>query len=271
MSGLLRILSDVTAITPPSAGSAPATADDARTAARWASVLDLARGRSAELGVEDLAEQAGYSPFHFSRLFTTRYRVSPGRYLTALRIDAAKRMLLADETLPVVDVATEVGFDSLSSFSRRFRAGVGLPPASLRRLADQVAGRPVRPFTITGDGAGAIAVGLDLPAGFSPRGDPSVWVGWYPHPAPIGLPRAGMLLRGRLDARLPLCPGAPFLLGFAVPAHASVEEQLVPAAPVVAVHPAPLLAAGAVTLRFGAQDGSSPVPLLSALPSLRRP
>ncbi|WP_240613438.1 helix-turn-helix transcriptional regulator [Brachybacterium endophyticum] len=242
--------------------------DDPRAQARWASVLALARSEAAVLGVEDLADHAGYSPFHFSRLFTARYGLGPGRYLTALRIDAAKRMLLGDDAA-VIDVATEVGFDSLSSFSRRFRDSVGVPPGALRRLADRVADVPPRPFALSPDApAHQVSVHLELPAAFSSRGDASVWVGWYPHPAPIGLPRAGVLARGERTLHLPLCPGAPFLLGFAVPAQASVEEHLIPADPVVAVHPAAVVPGDAVVLRFAPQGAMSPVPLLSALPVL---
>ncbi|MFQ6485264.1 helix-turn-helix transcriptional regulator [Brachybacterium epidermidis] len=94
-----------------------------------ASVLELARSAAPTLTATDLADQAGYSPFHFSRLFTARLGIGPGQYLTALRIDAAKRLLLSDSD-PVVDVATAVGFDFLSSFSRRFRETVGVPRAS---------------------------------------------------------------------------------------------------------------------------------------------
>ena len=88
---------------------------------RFSSVLRLAHENAATLDVADLAEHAGYSPFHFTRLFGARMGIGPGQYLTALRIDAAKRMLLAGDDA-VIDVAAAVGFDSLSSFGRRFRS-----------------------------------------------------------------------------------------------------------------------------------------------------
>lgn len=240
----------------------------ALTEERWASVLDAAHEHAAMLTVADLADVAGYSPFHFSRVFAAHVGIGPGQYLTALRIDAAKRLLLADPW-PVVDVAAEVGFDSLSSFSRRFRDTVGVPPAHLRRLADRIGDRPPRPFSMLSVSRAAVHVVLDLPADLGSRADPSVWVGWYPQPAPIGLPRSGVLVSGRTDVDLPLCDGAPFLLGFAVAAQADPWEQLVPSAPVVAAHPLPVVGPGRLTLHFGVQ-GTRRMPMLSALPSLCR-
>lgn len=230
--------------------------------------VEFAIKRRGLLTARDLADHAGYSPFHFSRLFLARTGIGPGQYLSALRIDAAKRLLLADRD-PVIDVAAAVGFDSLSSFSRRFKESVGVAPARLRRLADEVADRPPRPFALVPDAPASACVRLELPAQFSPRGDASVWIGWYPQPAPIGLPSAGMLAAGVPEVSLPLAPSAPYLLGFAVEAHSDAPEQLVPARPMVAVHPSPITGPCEVTLRFAAATPGQ-VPLLSALPVLCR-
>lgn len=232
-----------------------------------ASSTRLARERAADLSVADLADHAGYSPFHFARLFARHVGIGPGQYLTALRIDRAKQLLLT-ETESVIDVATAVGFDSLSSFSRRFRSTVGVPPAQLRRLADRISDKPPRPFSLLSPGIECVRVTIELPADFSPRGDAALWVGWYPHPAPIGLPLSGALISGVTEVSMPLCPGAPFLLGFAVPAQADPMAQLVPPEPMVGVHPAPLTASADVTLRFETSPTARRMPLLTALPSL---
>ena len=240
-----------------------------RSEDRFSSVLRLAHENAATLDVADLAEHVGYSPFHFTRIFTAHLGIGPGQYLTALRIDEAKRMLLAGDDA-VIDVAAAVGFESLSSFSRRFRSTVGVTPGQLRRLAHHVADRPPRPFTLLRPHHGTVRVRLVLPEEVQRRGDASVWVGWYPQPAPIGLPLSGVLVSGVSRLALPLCEAAPFLLGFAVPAHADPLEVLVPSRPLAAVHPAPLTTPGEVTLEFSAGEPALRPPLLSALPSLRR-
>ncbi|WP_431813776.1 helix-turn-helix transcriptional regulator [Kocuria sp. cx-455] len=240
------------------------------TVEQWTSVFDLAAAQAPTLNVGDLAAHAGYSPFHFSRVFSAHVGIGPGQYLTALRIDAAKRLLLSDRD-PVIDIATAVGFDSLSSFSRRFRSAVGITPGQLRHLADVIGDRQPRPFMVPAPGPGTATVRLEIPIPFAPRGEALIWVGWFPLPVPIGLPHAGALVSGATRVRLPLCEGAPYLLGFAVAAQADPLEQLVPAAPVVAAHPHPITGACEVTLRFGPQGAARRVPLLAALPSLCPP
>lgn len=236
--------------------------------ARWASALDLARRTPQDVSVADLADEARYSPFHFTRLFTQRTGIGPGQYLIAQRIDAAKRLLLTED-LPVIDVATAVGFESVSSFSRRFKQTVGVTPGALRQLADRVADHPPQPFALLPPSPDVVRVHLDVPEEACRRGDPSLWVGWYPVPAPIGLPRGGILARSMPSVDLPLSPGAPFLLAFAVRAEADVLDQLTPTAPLVAAHPDPLTASAEVTLTLRVAD-STGVPMLSALPSLCR-
>ncbi|MDY7107265.1 MAG: helix-turn-helix transcriptional regulator [Planctomycetota bacterium] len=58
---------------------------------------------------------------------------SPSSFLSLLRIDGAKRLLL-DTAESVTAICYEVGFQSLSSFSRRFKELVGLSPRDFRTL-----------------------------------------------------------------------------------------------------------------------------------------
>ncbi|MYM19163.1 helix-turn-helix domain-containing protein [Brevibacterium sp. 5221] len=217
------------------------------------------------IGWEDAAAHVGYSAFHFSRMFARRTAMSPGRYLAVLRFHAAKRLLLAADD-DVVDVCTAVGFASHATFTRRFAAVVGTPPARFRRLADALAERSTQPFAIGASTGPAVRVSLRLPER-GLRRPWHVWLGWYPEPVPIGLPTAGVLVEGDDDVELPLCPGAPHLLGFAVDPTAEALAQLAPDAPLVSGWPRPLRAPAAVTLTFAAPPRPA-VPLLSALPSL---
>lgn len=232
-------------------------------------VVALARERCAEgLTVADLADAAGYSPYHFTRLFARSIRMSPGQYLTALRIDAAKRLLLSCDDA-VIDVATAVGFDSLSSFSRRFSATVGVPPARLRRLAHEVADAPLRPFRLGDQRHPRVRVRMHVPDAVRPAPQVQIWAGWFPQPAPIGMPSSGVLLDAADEVELPLHPGNPWLLANVLPAHADPGEQIAPAEPIVAVHPRPVTAPCTITLYFS--PANSTVPILTALPGLRRP
>jgi len=93
---------------------------------------DAIHARYAEpLRLDQLAREAALSPFHFLRIFRSAFGETPHQYLTRVRIEAAKRLLLADA--PVTDVCFEVGFQSLGSFSALFARRVGAPPSAFRR------------------------------------------------------------------------------------------------------------------------------------------
>ena len=70
--------------------------------------------------LDDLAFQAGFSKYHFSRLFKQFTGISYYDYLTEQRIAYAERLLLTP-SISIADVAMESGFNSLSSFNRIFK------------------------------------------------------------------------------------------------------------------------------------------------------
>ena len=94
------------------------------------------------LTVDDLARTAMFSKFHFSRVFQRMTGLSPGRFLSALRIAEAKR-LLRSTSLTVADISHQVGYNSVGTFSTRFHSSVGMSPREYRR-GDEVraAARP---------------------------------------------------------------------------------------------------------------------------------
>lgn len=100
------------------------------------------------LTVDDLARAAMFSKFHFTRVFQRTTGVSPGRFLSALRLQQAKRLLVST-SLSVVDISVQVGYNSVGTFSSRFSRSVGMSPTVYRRLrghAPQIAVNP-RPAT----------------------------------------------------------------------------------------------------------------------------
>jgi AraC family transcriptional regulator len=86
------------------------------------------------LSLTDIAQSAILSRFHFSRIFKDATGVPPGRFLSAVRIYQAKRMLATTST-NVTDISFAVGFNSLGSFTNHFTDSVGISPSRFRRLA----------------------------------------------------------------------------------------------------------------------------------------
>jgi AraC-like DNA-binding protein len=83
------------------------------------------------LDVPALAKIALMSPTHFTREFRATFGETPHRYLQRRRIERAMA-LLRNPAATVTEVVGEVGFESLGTFSRTFRAIVGLSPTEYR-------------------------------------------------------------------------------------------------------------------------------------------
>jgi AraC family transcriptional regulator len=83
------------------------------------------------LTLNELAAEVFVSPFHFSRIFARVTGVTPGRYLTAVRLFEAKRLLLTT-SLTVSDIVCSVGYSSVGTFTSRFTRGVGMTPTQYR-------------------------------------------------------------------------------------------------------------------------------------------
>lgn len=138
-----------------------------------------------ELTADDMARTAMYSKFHFSRVFRQVTGVSPGRFLSALRFQEAKR-LLASTSLSVAEISNRVGYSSLGTFSTRFKSSVGVTPTEYRRGGG--CWPPERVAGVTGNGHRPAAgepcrtVSGEIWSGMDECGP--TFVGAFPDPVP---------------------------------------------------------------------------------------
>jgi AraC-like DNA-binding protein len=107
-------------------------ARDRRRAVETALWIDAHSHRQIDL--EHAAAQAGISPFHFLRLFSSVLGVTPHQYLVRSRLRHAAR-LLADDDTSITDVAYDVGFGDLSNFVRTFHRAAGVSPRRFREAS----------------------------------------------------------------------------------------------------------------------------------------
>jgi AraC-like DNA-binding protein len=91
------------------------------------------------VGVAEAARAACLSPFHFHRLFAAFHGTTPHQYLTRLRLERARTLLLRGDAT-VVDVALECGFESVGSFTTLFKRTFGTTPGKITSRADRATG-----------------------------------------------------------------------------------------------------------------------------------
>lgn len=112
----------------------PPTRAPSLDAKRLKRVLDFIEAHLAsDLSLNDLADKACLSPFHFSRLFRKAIGLPPWRYVTDRRIRAAQKMLALDQS-SLVQIALDTGFGSQANFTRAFRKASGMTPGQYRAL-----------------------------------------------------------------------------------------------------------------------------------------
>ena len=93
-------------------------------------------------GVDELAKRLEVSAAHLGRVFTKKTGVSPGKYITRVRVEYAK-LLLRDPDTTISYVAEASGFANANYFAKVFRRETGLSPT------EYLAGAPRRPAAHT--------------------------------------------------------------------------------------------------------------------------
>jgi AraC-like DNA-binding protein len=88
---------------------------------------------SEELTLESAAKIANFSKFHFSHVFKKYTGMSFHQHLQSKRIAHAELLLLNPET-PVIDIALNSGFSTLSTFNHAFKKIKNCTPSEYRKL-----------------------------------------------------------------------------------------------------------------------------------------
>lgn len=161
--------------------------------------------------LESIAKSAMCSPFHFNRVFRQMLGLTPTHFLSALRLQTAKRLLLTTN-LSVIDVCFEAGYNSLGSFTTRFTQLVGIPPNRLRKLGGRcrdigqlVEKQSVTQFT---DSRASVFGTVSSSQPF----DGPIFIGLFKEAIPQGAPVCCVIIAGCGDFRLPTVADGPYFL-----------------------------------------------------------
>ncbi len=87
--------------------------------------------------IEDMGREAGMAERTLKRRFRLATQLSPNVYVQKVRVDKAKKLLLATD-MSIKAIAYEVGYENVSFFVRVFKTQAGQTPAQWRR--SEVAG-----------------------------------------------------------------------------------------------------------------------------------
>jgi AraC family transcriptional regulator len=88
-------------------------------------------GLDRPFSLENLAAEAGLSPYHFSRMFKQSTGSSPSEYFIQLKVAKARRLLRETE-MNIVSIALDLGYASPSHFARVFKRQIGVTPRAYR-------------------------------------------------------------------------------------------------------------------------------------------
>lgn len=86
-----------------------------------------------DISLDKIASVAGYSKYHFSRIFRQYFGVSFSEYINRIRINAAQKLLL-DPSVPITEVALNSGFTNIASFNRVFKEFKHCTPSEFKKF-----------------------------------------------------------------------------------------------------------------------------------------
>ena len=102
----------------------------------YAAVLDtieyINEHFAEKLTLEDISSKAGFSRYHFTRIFKENTGVTVIEHINSRRCDNAG-FLLRETAKPISEISLECGFDSPSYFAKAFSTSYGLLPSEYRK------------------------------------------------------------------------------------------------------------------------------------------
>jgi len=195
-------------------------------------VITSARERLCEpISLHDMSRVAYLSTFHFNRVFHQITGLPPAKFISAMRLDEAKRLLL-NTHLSITDISFEVGYNSLSTFTRRFTQRVGLGPREFRYLAERITPTSVESLCshyaeLTG--RTTLCPSVEGFVDFPKSGDGPIFVGLFHTHIPQSRPVGGALLTSPGTFRIgPVPDGIYHLLAAALPRLSDTLGYLLP-------------------------------------------
>jgi len=161
-----------------------------RTQAVQRVICSIRNRLDESISLREMAALAYMSRFHFNRTFRQITGLPPRRFLSALRVQTAIRMLL-DTDHRVTDICLDVGYNSLGTFIRRFSESLGTSPSRLRSIRQPQTRELLQVAKASPPAAARKAEGLVVGRTITPSSfSGPVFIGLFSNPIPEGAPLA---------------------------------------------------------------------------------
>lgn len=90
-----------------------------------------------KISLKQLSDVADLSPNYFHKIFTELMKITPNDYITAVRLNKAKELLLGTN-LQIYNIADQCGFNNVSYFSALFKKSFHITPLDFRNRHNYV-------------------------------------------------------------------------------------------------------------------------------------
>ncbi|BCG59043.1 AraC family transcriptional regulator [Paenibacillus sp. URB8-2] len=101
----------------------------------------IERHLQQEIGIQEIASSASFSPFHFQRLFLAISGFTVQEYIRKRRLTEASKLLL-DSDEGILPIAVAFQYHSQEAFTRAFESYAGMTPGKFRKENAVLTGQP---------------------------------------------------------------------------------------------------------------------------------
>jgi AraC family transcriptional regulator len=102
-----------------------------------AAIMFISEHLAEDLSLEDIAEAAHFSSFHFHRIFSAMVGETPQQFLNRVRLERAANYLVKGPAYSITQIAITCGFSSPATFARSFKKHFGIAANEYRKATDK--------------------------------------------------------------------------------------------------------------------------------------
>lgn len=88
---------------------------------------------SEKISLEDLANNANMSKYHFHRLFRKYSDETVKQFVTRIKVERSGIFLAVRNDLSITDIALQYGYNDASTFNKAFKKYIGMSPLEYRK------------------------------------------------------------------------------------------------------------------------------------------